>query len=54
MEGKWSDLWYIYITKGYEKTLAQMTTEEREARVLYDSVDSLEEFAKCGKKRLID
>ncbi len=45
-EEKWSDLWYIYIPKGYDKTLAQMTKEEREARVLYDSVDSMEEFAK--------
>ena len=43
---KWSDLWYIYIPKGYEKTLAQMTQEERDSRVLYDSVDSMEEFAK--------
>ncbi len=45
-EEKWSDLWYIYIPKGYDKTLAQMTKEEREARVLYDSVDSMVEFAK--------
>ena len=43
---KRSDLWYIYIPKGYEKTLAQMTQEERDSRVLYDSVDSMEEFAK--------
>ena len=43
---KWSDLWYIYIPKGYEKTLAQMTQEERDSRVLYESVDSMEEFAK--------
>ena len=53
-EEKWSDLWYIYIPKGYEKTLAQMTTEERGSRVLYDSVDSLEEFAKWCEKRLKD
>ena len=43
---KWSDLWYIYIPKGYEKTLAQMTQEERDSRVMYESVDSMEEFAK--------
>ncbi|MBR6682874.1 MAG: hypothetical protein IKL38_00860 [Firmicutes bacterium] len=43
---KWSNLWYIYIPKGYEKTLAQMTQEERDSRVLYESVDSMEEFAK--------
>jgi XTP/dITP diphosphohydrolase len=29
---KWSDLWYIYKPKGYDKTLAQMTDEERKAR----------------------
>ncbi len=46
---KWSDLWYIYIPKGYEKTLAQMTQEERDSRVLYESVDSMEEFAKWCK-----
>ena len=48
---KWSDLWYIYIPYGYEKTLAQMTKEEREARVLYESVDSMAEFAKWYEKR---
>lgn len=48
---KWSDLWYIYIPKGYEKTLAQMTQEERENRVLYDSVDSMEVFAKWCEER---
>ncbi len=29
---KWSDLWYIYIPQGSEKTLAQMTREERDHR----------------------
>jgi XTP/dITP diphosphohydrolase len=29
---KWSDLWYIYKPIGYDKTLAQMTDEERKAR----------------------
>ena len=26
---KWSDLWYIFIPYGYDKTLAQMTDDER-------------------------
>jgi len=43
---KWSDLWYIYQPYGYEKTLAQMTEEERESREKYNSVDSMREFAK--------
>ena len=48
---KWSDLWYIYKPHGYDKTLAQMTDEERENRVKYKSVDSLEEFAKWYKNK---
>lgn len=43
---KWSDLWYIYQPYGYEKTLAQMTEEERENRIPYRSVDSMTVFAK--------
>ena len=43
---KWSDLWYIFKPDGYDKTLAQMTDEERENRIRYNSVSSLEEFAK--------
>jgi len=42
---KWSDLWYIYKPKGYDKTLAQMSDEERENRVRYDSVSSFDVFA---------
>ncbi|MDD3186906.1 MAG: non-canonical purine NTP pyrophosphatase [Bacilli bacterium] len=29
---KWSDLWYIFIPKYYEKTMAEMTEEERANR----------------------
>lgn len=29
---KWSDLWYIFIPYGYDKTLAEMTEEERNHR----------------------
>lgn len=43
---KWSDLWYIYKPFGYNKTLAEMTDEERVTRVKYKSVDSMREFAK--------
>lgn len=30
---KWSNLWYIFIPYGYDKTLAEMTEEERNNRV---------------------
>ena len=43
---KWSDLWYIYKSYGYDKTLAEMTEEERANRIKYKSVDSMKEFAK--------
>lgn len=43
---KWSDLWYIYKPYGYDKTLAQMTDEERNNRIRYKSVSSMEVFAK--------
>ena len=49
---KWSDLWYIYKPKGYEKTFAQMSDEERENRIRYDSVSSLDEFAKWYKNKI--
>ena len=43
---KWSDLWYIYKPYGYDKTLAQMTKEERDGRKREKSTDSFSEFAK--------
>ena len=43
---KWSDLWYIYIPSGYDKTLAQMTKEERATRKKYESKDAMRTFAK--------
>ena len=49
---KWSDLWYIYIPYGYDKTLAQMTDEERANRIKYESIDSMEEFAKWYRKNI--
>ena len=42
----WSDLWYIYQPYGYDKTLAEMTDEERANRKKYNSVDSMREFSK--------
>lgn len=29
---KWSDLWYVFIPEGYQKTLAQMSEVERQKR----------------------
>ena len=49
---KWSDLWYIYEPYGYDKTLAQMTDEERVNRIKYKSIDSMKEFAKWYKNNL--
>lgn len=48
---KWSDIWYVYIPYGYEKTLSQMTDEERNTRKRLKSVSSLSEFAKWYKER---
>lgn len=48
---KWSDLWYIYQPCGYDKTLAQMSDEERINRKKYKDVDSMTEFAKWYKER---
>lgn len=43
---KWSDLWYIYKPYGYDKTLAQMSDAERNNRIRYRSVSSMDVFAK--------
>lgn len=48
---KWSDLWYIYKPLGYEKTLAEMTEDERNKRIPYGSVDSMKEFAEWYKEK---
>lgn len=29
---KWSNLWYVFVPSGYSKTLAQMSSEERDER----------------------
>lgn len=46
---KWSNLWYIFKPNGYDKTLVQMTDEERENRI--KTTDSMKEFAKWYKER---
>ena len=48
---KWSDLWYIYKPCGYDKTLAQMSEDERLNRKKYGSVNSIREFAKWYKEQ---
>lgn len=48
---KWSDLWYIFKPHGYDKTLAQMTEEERENRIKYEAIDSMKEFAKWYREK---
>ena len=51
-EQKWSDLWYIFKPYGHNKTLAEMTEEERKNRKRENSVNAMSEFAKgnCCKK----
>ena len=49
-EEKWSDLWYIFKPEGFDKTLAEMDSEERENRRKVDgSVQAMQEFAKWYK-----
>lgn len=51
---KWSDLWYIFKPKGFDKTLAEMTTEERENRRKIDgSYSAMEKFAEWFEKEEI-
>ena len=46
-EEKWSDLWYIFKPEGFDKTLAETDSEERENRRNVDnSVQAMQEFAK--------
>ena len=43
---KWSDLWYIFKPAGFETTLAEMDSTERENRRKIDgSYSALEKFA---------
>ena len=48
---KWSDLWYVFIPNGFNKTLAEMTKEERNNKDKIDhSTSALEEFNKWYEK----
>ena len=48
---KWSDLWYIFKPNGFDKTLAEMDSEERENRRKIDgSVQAMQEFEKWYEK----
>ena len=50
---KWSDLWYIFIPYGYDKTLAEMTDEERNGRVdCPEHTSAMGELAKYYRKTL--
>lgn len=60
---RWSDLWYIFIPKGYKKTLAQMTDEERDLRntekenneeLKEYSISAMDEFVKWYKNEVIN
>ena len=52
-EEKWSDLWYIFKPKGFDKTLAEMDSEERENRRKIDgSVQAMQEFANWYENRI--
>ncbi len=43
---KWSDLWYVFIPYGYNKTLAQMNDKERKQRIeKQHNISAIEEFA---------
>lgn len=51
-EEKWSDLWYIFKPNGFDKTLAEMDSIERENRRKTDgSVQAMQEFAKWYEKQ---
>lgn len=48
---KWSDLWYIWKPLGSDKTMAEMTDEERDNRKKdKSSVQAMKEFANWYKK----
>lgn len=48
-EEKWSDLWYVFIPEGYTKTLAEMSSEQRDERSK-EANSALKNFAKWYEK----
>ena len=46
---KWSDLWYVFISKNYDKTLAQMSPAERIQRENERKDDSYSSFSVFAK-----
>lgn len=49
---KWSDLWYIFIPDGFNKTIAEMSDDERYNSVL-STTSSIKDFAIWYKKNVI-
>ena len=49
---RWSDLWYIFMPQGFDKTLSEMSPIELETRSLIDgSTSAMEEFANWYKNK---
>lgn len=44
---------YVFKPTGYDKTLVQVTDEERGSRIKYESVDAMGEFSKWYKEQNI-
>lgn len=44
-KNSWSELWKVFIPKGYEKTIAQMTEKERIERKKNSAPETIEQFA---------
>lgn len=49
---KWSDLWYIWKPAGYDRTMADLTDEERINRKRIGSINSMDEFANWYKSQI--
>ncbi|MDE6583343.1 MAG: hypothetical protein K2K31_01670 [Clostridia bacterium] len=47
---KWSELWYVFIPEGFDKTMAEMTEQERESLKTTET-DSLFKFANWFSKQ---
>ena len=50
---RWSDLWYIFIPQGFDKTLSEMSVDELNNRQYIDkSTSAIEEFANWYKEKI--